>query len=157
MITMLLGGMWHGASWNFIIWGGLHGMYLVIQNLFTSNYELKPKKLVKLVKVLFIYSVVSLTWVFFRSNDLDDSIYIIQNIFNLDGYSFSAVSEKFYVVKGAFLICILVILEAASFRVNALEYAKRSPLFLVLSMASLLVFISLFGTFESNSFIYFQF
>jgi alginate O-acetyltransferase complex protein AlgI len=157
MITMLLGGMWHGASWNFIIWGGLHGMYLIIQNYFTSNYEFKFKYIVNFVKILFTFSVVSLTWVFFRSNDLHDSMYIVKNIFNYNGYIFSGVTEKFHVVKGIFLICTLVTIEIISFKINPLKIANKSPLFLILSTASLLVLISLFGTFESNSFIYFQF
>ena len=161
MATMLLGGMWHGASWNFIIWGGLHGLDLVIQHLFNSNnnykLEFKSNNYVKAVKILFIFGIVSLTWIFFRSNNLQDSIYIFEKIFNFNDYNFSDVTEKFYVVKGLFLILFLIFCEAISFRINVMNAINRCSLSSVFLLAFMLVFISLFGTFESNSFIYFQF
>ena len=157
MITMLLGGLWHGASWNFIVWGGLHGAYQVFQNTMPNNIQFKLQKLVKTFKILAVYSVITLTWIFFRSSNFDESISVIWKIFDFAEYSFASVSEKFYVVKGAFLILVLITLEFFSFRINALKMGRDSPLFLTISMSCLIVFIALFGTFESNSFIYFQF
>jgi D-alanyl-lipoteichoic acid acyltransferase DltB (MBOAT superfamily) len=85
MITMLLGGLWHGASWNFVIWGGLHGLYLSIHKLF-----LKGKKIslgnIKRISPRFIFSVlltnvlVVFTWLFFRSQDFEETKLIIEKL-----------------------------------------------------------------------------
>jgi alginate O-acetyltransferase complex protein AlgI len=70
MITMLLGGLWHGASWTFVVWGGLHGFYLVLQR---GLNRVVPKRLsnlrlLRLPVALLTFLVVSATWVFFRAH-----------------------------------------------------------------------------------------
>ncbi len=66
MITMLLGGLWHGASWNFVIWGGLHGAALVIERMFGETGEGKLR-LPAVLAWLITFHFVCLTWVFFRA------------------------------------------------------------------------------------------
>ena len=92
MIVFLVSGLWHGASWNFVIWGALHGMYQLVGS------ELKPlrnriKTLFKInqegvmykgYQIIFTFVLVSFAWVFFRSNSLSDSIYIVKNMFVLN-------------------------------------------------------------------------
>ncbi|TXS89409.1 MBOAT family O-acyltransferase [Parahaliea aestuarii] len=80
MITMLLGGLWHGASWNFVIWGALHGLYLVINHTWT--------RLVKVHLPWFIswgltFLVVVIAWVFFRATSFDAAIRIIEAMLTL--------------------------------------------------------------------------
>jgi len=66
MITMLLGGLWHGASWNFVLWGGLHGAALVVERVFGLGG--KPgSRLCAAVAWVVTFHFVCLTWVFFRS------------------------------------------------------------------------------------------
>ena len=70
MITMLLGGLWHGASWNFVVWGGLHGLYLVTHKLLragTVATNEPDRRDVPAIGVTF--TLVSLTWIFFRAPD----------------------------------------------------------------------------------------
>lgn len=65
ILTMLIGGLWHGAGWNFVIWGGLHGAYLVINNIYRIH-----NKFIKLPNIIYgvlTFSVVSFAWIFFRS------------------------------------------------------------------------------------------
>ncbi|WP_229731276.1 MBOAT family O-acyltransferase [Hyunsoonleella pacifica] len=71
LITMLLGGLWHGSSWNFVIWGAIHGLLLSLE----KRFNLIPKKYT-LLKNLFIFSLVSLVWIFFRALSFDDSVLI---------------------------------------------------------------------------------
>lgn len=90
-ITMLLGGLWHGASWNFIIWGGLHGMWLAFERMvaglkfwekaknFLENY--KPSRILSLLYSVWIFFLVSALWIFFRSPDLKTAMLIFQNMF----------------------------------------------------------------------------
>jgi alginate O-acetyltransferase complex protein AlgI len=75
LITMLLGGLWHGASWNFVIWGGLHGVALVVERLLGVTGE--PGQHSRIPKVLWWFVTlhfVCLTWVFFRASDFDTAI-----------------------------------------------------------------------------------
>lgn len=73
MVTMVLGGMWHGASWRFVIWGAIHGLVLSIEKLFPR--WIKPPEgtsfAVRLLKIFVTFQVVSLAWIFFRSPDMD--------------------------------------------------------------------------------------
>ena len=71
---MLLGGMWHGANWTFIMWGGLHGLYLVINHLW-RNFGLRD--LPSFISIGLTFVAVSLSWVFFRANDFDHAVNIL--------------------------------------------------------------------------------
>jgi D-alanyl-lipoteichoic acid acyltransferase DltB (MBOAT superfamily) len=74
MTTMLLGGLWHGASWNFVIWGALHGGVLAIERLWR---EYKPKGVPNLPPILGIvitFHIVTLGWIFFRSTSFADAL-----------------------------------------------------------------------------------
>lgn len=76
MLTMLLGGLWHGASWQFVIWGGLHGSYLVAQRWWegTSAYRrVAGLPGIRVVGALGTFLLVCLAWVFFRANTLADA------------------------------------------------------------------------------------
>lgn len=70
MITMLLGGLWHGASFNFIIWGGLHGIYLIVQR-FISTHKFILSKVI-------IFILVTLTWIPFRAITLSDTLLVFK-------------------------------------------------------------------------------
>lgn len=72
LITMLLGGLWHGASWNFLIWGALHGGYLSLERLMGKKgfYHRLPKAL----RVAFTFGLVLVSWVFFRAADLPSAL-----------------------------------------------------------------------------------
>jgi len=71
-ITMLLGGLWHGASWNFVIWGGIHGGVLAAERL-AENAGWRPR-LPGIVRTLSTFTVVLVAWVFFRARDLDAAV-----------------------------------------------------------------------------------
>lgn len=167
LLTMLIGGLWHGASWNFIIWGGIHGIALIAQRLWHKCYTGNTRfslwdailsgRVFKLLQIIFTFGVVCLAWVFFRSSNLDDALYIINKLFQFNDYDISGVTQKFHVVKGAIIIGFLVFFEALSFRVNLIKLERKYPYITMIWSAGILVLISLFGTFGNNSFIYFQF
>ena len=69
MITMLLGGLWHGPSWRFITWGGLHGGALAFHKLVTEKFDLDSKRW-KIAGVVITFHFVCFCWIFFRANDL---------------------------------------------------------------------------------------
>ncbi|GHT10075.1 alginate O-acetyltransferase [Bacteroidia bacterium] len=82
-ITMLLGGLWHGASYKFIIWGGLHGIILVIEKWWKQQVagRLAWLRVPRVVGVLVTFHVVAFTWIFFRAADLDTALMFISRIF----------------------------------------------------------------------------
>ncbi|MBK9294690.1 MAG: MBOAT family protein [Oligoflexia bacterium] len=77
-ITMLLGGLWHGANWTFIIWGALHGIYLIINHLWK---EFGNAKLSPFVAKMITFLLVVIAWVFFRSPDMATSFLILNKMF----------------------------------------------------------------------------
>jgi alginate O-acetyltransferase complex protein AlgI len=74
MLTMLLGGLWHGASWNFVVWGGLHGLFLVIERPFLASPRSRAagrSRPARLAHVLVTFIGVCVAWTIFRSDGLD--------------------------------------------------------------------------------------
>jgi alginate O-acetyltransferase complex protein AlgI len=88
MITMLLGGLWHGAGWTFVIWGGLHGVYLVINHGWrhlTGGTESAASNWRKALSIGLTFVAVVVAWVPFRSPDLDSTLRIWAGMFALNG------------------------------------------------------------------------
>ena len=88
MVTMLLGGLWHGASWNFVLWGGLHGAYLAVERQLRTMYprfwESKSYP-VLLLRLLLVFNITALTWVFFRSSSFSNAIKVFHNLLAVFG------------------------------------------------------------------------
>ncbi len=84
LITMLLGGLWHGANWNFILWGGMHGVALALDKIKNAvlrrpkNYE--SKGFLRFVGIIITFHLVCLSWIFFRQSSLEDAIAMILQI-----------------------------------------------------------------------------
>lgn len=104
MITMLLGGLWHGASWTFVTWGGLHGLYLLINHswksiLKTSGISLKYKLLSIHFSRLLTFIAVVVAWVFFRAETFGGASIILKSMVGINGFAF----PKSYLSKFNFL------------------------------------------------------
>lgn len=87
-IVFLLSGLWHGASWTFVIWGVLNGFYRLTQELIKKackpvefNYQFLYK-IKNIMKIICTYGLICFSWIFFRANNIHDAIYIINNVFN---------------------------------------------------------------------------
>lgn len=106
MITMLLGGLWHGAAWTFIVWGGLQGALLIIHRQWTSlTKSLKLPKTNHLIGVFLTFYCICIGWIFFRSQNFHDALIVLKSfiLFNNNG------SENL-VSKTAFIIFIPLII-----------------------------------------------
>lgn len=79
MLVMLFGGLWHGSSWNFVIWGAIHGLFLAAERL--AGEQSFYKKLPKTVRVITTFIIVVFSWVFFRASDLPSAIAYLQAMF----------------------------------------------------------------------------
>ena len=158
MLTMLLGGLWHGANWTFVFWGFLHGLYLVVERLLKPFRGFIPKNiLISGLTILLVYSLTNLAWIFFRSSDFNTAMVIIHKLITLEGFAPSQVTNKFLILKGGLLISILICTELLDLKWNLNQALVKRPIFRAISFAILLWLIALFGTFGAQSFIYFQF
>ena len=82
LVTFLVSGLWHGASWTFVIWGGLHGLGQIIEKEWKKRFPGSGKKR-RLPGILMTFAFVSVTWIFFRANSLSDAWYVLTHM--LDG------------------------------------------------------------------------
>lgn len=86
LLTMLIGGLWHGANWTFVVWGAYHGVLLIINRRWNEQWEQLPK----LVQQAITFLLVVVGWVFFRSTDLSMASSLLQKMAWLDGGDGSA-------------------------------------------------------------------
>ena len=93
MITMLLGGLWHGAGWTFVIWGGLHGLYLVVNHAWrAARHRWLPRELIgpvpaRVLAQLLTFFVVVIAWVFFRAESFSAARVMLEGMAGLHGIS----------------------------------------------------------------------
>lgn len=180
LITFLTSGLWHGAGWTFIIWGGLHGVYL-ISGLATKRLRQKIVNVTKLnrlpkihslIQILYVFTLACISWVFFRAASVKDAGYYLINIFsgwrdilqNLSNSDF--VQSKIFMNfrPAEFLIAMLAIIFLIIVEYIQEKYGSISALLLrrsifIQALASWLLLLSIivFGIFTSKGFIYFQF
>ena len=156
MITMFLGGLWHGASWNFIIWGGLHGIYLGFERLTNFPKYIESKSNIqKLISAFISFNLVCLAWIFFRAETLVKSVGIISRIFEIDFFMNLKIKDTNIFIAIIFNIIIFIALEKTVKNISQnklLKTLKISFIHLVL-----ITLILLFGVNEGSQFIYFQF
>lgn len=85
-LTMLLGGLWHGAAWNFILWGALHGGALAVERFFKEKFPSAKEQSVfgKIISTVLVFHFVCFTWIFFRSVGFDTASAFIASVLKFD-------------------------------------------------------------------------
>ena len=107
MITMLLGGLWHGASWMFIIWGGLHGILLAVERLskkIVPSHPFLEKTPVLILKAFLTYLCVCVTWVFFRAQNIGQSFLMSKAMFGVSAQD----AQRVVKTDDLLLLCVLM-------------------------------------------------
>ncbi|MBK5223886.1 MAG: MBOAT family protein [Acidimicrobiia bacterium] len=155
-LTMLLGGLWHGAAWTFVIWGALHGGFLVAERVISARWEPRgfDERLVKAGQWLLTFHLVCFGWIFFRAETLTDAIDVIEQIL-VGGGTGSLVTAL-----AVFTIVAMVASQFVPVRaVRRVEVAfAASPLVVhALALAGGLLVIDALGPQGVAPFIYFQF
>jgi alginate O-acetyltransferase complex protein AlgI len=172
-IVFLISGLWHGANWTFIIWGALHGFYLVFA-LFTKNFQEKFNKLLHLDKIPFLsvlttFALVTYAWIFFRANDVRSALYISKHIFtgipvlfqklllHQSIFEYLGLTKKDLILS-VFLIFFLETIHYIQNKRNISEIFLQKPFYIRWSIYYGFVLVIVFwGVFENRQFIYFQF
>lgn len=156
MITMLLGGLWHGAAWTFVVWGGLHGFYLVIERILRSKIQLKLNAVNGIFLAILTYIMVNFTWVFFRAREFSVAKNMIASMLfiNDDG---NKIIQTFDVVKVFLLITILFICHWLMRNTSMKEVSIKIQPWVLGIVWAIMVFLIVISQGNSEQFIYFQF
>lgn len=92
MITFLLSGLWHGASWTFILWGGVHGFVVVLERIFNN----KLSKLPRTLRTVLTFALINIFWVLFRAENFEKAMNIYRGLFNFDYFGFDQLKTVAY-------------------------------------------------------------
>jgi alginate O-acetyltransferase complex protein AlgI len=159
VIVMFLGGLWHGAAWTFVVWGLLHGFYLVIEHAsraligeraWTGNFA------VKLLLGLITYGAVCLAWVFFRASDFTVATRMLRGMFGGHPHGDAILATREMLQIG--IVTFFMILAHWSLRETNVETAvTRLPRWVVTAAWALMACAIILTQGSSNAFIYFQF
>jgi alginate O-acetyltransferase complex protein AlgI len=156
MLTMLLGGLWHGAAWTFMVWGGLHGVYLILEKLQKRYLPFKITKWNGIFLAFITFTCVNITWVFFRAREFDTAWNMIKSMFYMQSNG-EKILDTFSIVKVSTLIGMLFMCHWVMRNTSMREVSKKiSPLVLGIVWA-LLFFLIVIAQGSGEQFIYFQF
>ena len=167
MLTFLLSGLWHGADWTFLAWGGLHGLARVGEDRLGLSRRVSASAFVRALRVLGVFLFTGAAWVFFRADSLGDALYVLGHLFSgitsPAAYLHAALAftgEHLFLSKKILLaaLALLTAFDLANLRGDAYALLDRQPrplrwgLYLAVGMLTLL-----FHYHGDVSFIYFQF
>jgi alginate O-acetyltransferase complex protein AlgI len=183
MVTMLLGGLWHGASWTFVVWGGLHGLYLCIERLFRprpvkggapqeggeNEMEAAPVVVASLAPAFFrrrstqrffaallTFFLINITWVFFRATDFSTAWRLLASMFGR-GAEGAALLQTIDIIKVGVITVLLLATHWYMRQKTVLELTSRLKWYVVgVAWAAMLILL-IWSQESSSSFIYFQF
>ncbi|MCF8266812.1 MAG: MBOAT family protein [Ignavibacteriales bacterium] len=79
-VTMLLGGLWHGANWKFVVWGGIHGLVLAIEKFLNFPAWVGKNKITRIIGILITFHIANLCWIFFRADSFETGMIMINQI-----------------------------------------------------------------------------
>ncbi len=155
-LTMLLGGLWHGAAWRFVVWGGLHGLYLVVERALRPVLALgrwTRTRPARLLAGALTFALVCVAWVFFRAADFDAAMRLVGAMFGA-GEQASRMHAEYYPALG---VVGLLLLSHGLGRNTSWEQlgARLNPYVTAALLAVMLFFICISS--DSRAFIYFQF
>lgn len=156
-LTMLLGGLWHGAGWPFVIWGGLHGTYLALERARGREVtvdEPSPRRPREVAAAVWTFALVCLAWVFFRSLSLADALGVLAAIGDVSG---PALAGGDAVILVAMIVAALAIDVATMKIVHPVDLLRRRPAVTGLAIGISVLLIVLFSGHDPIPFIYFQF
>ena len=177
MITMLLGGLWHGASWTFVVWGALHGIYLCAERLvrekFTGNLKLAGKgselqkaslipgisannTLSNFLLALITFFLINVTWVFFRASDFTTAWRMLTAMFGQTDNG-NAVLPTLDIIKITVVIILTIIFHWFMRNTTVLQVAQKTKWWLLGGIWAILIIAIIVSQKTGGSFIYFQF
>ena len=159
MLTMLLGGLWHGAAWTFVAWGGLHGAYLVAERLLRKwfgHLAVWQRWPVRVGLALLTYALVNVTWVFFRARDFATARRVLGAMLGAatDG---APVLSSWRIVGAAGTVGAILLVHAYMRERDLHTEVQRLPVLAAGALWGIMAFLIAITQGGSDAFIYFQF
>jgi len=157
MVTMLLGGLWHGASWTFVVWGGLHGLYLAAERSLRQRFSTwSPGLAARVALALLTYALINLTWVFFRAEDFPSAWLMLASLVGVHAGA-AALLNTIHLVEVGIVISALVTTHYLMRERTLESVVARLPAWLVGVALAAMLFLLAVTQGGGNAFIYFQF
>jgi alginate O-acetyltransferase complex protein AlgI len=156
MLTMLLGGLWHGANWNFVIWGAYHGGLLSLERLAgRQRFQEPPSVWIYPFRAIMTFILVTIGWLFFRAATFEDSRYVLQQMF-------TRMTGPGDILIPAWLLCLVgfsLFVALAEEKWQCVERLARGPTWAYSAVVvALLCCVELIGVTDKQiPFVYFQF
>jgi hypothetical protein len=174
MMTFLLSGLWHGAAWNFVAWGGLHGGLILTERLWNRSEVLRVNDLpggrdllprpAVLLRILITFTLTCVTWIFFRAAGMRDALTVLRKIvtesFNPAAYqSFSAVFDESPLggIVPILMVSFVLVEWLQRHQLHPLMIGKWSQPLRWLAYTGMLWLTMYWGTWSTGQFVYFQF
>ena len=160
-IVWMLTGLWHGASWNFIIWGLYFGVILIIEKYFLNKVL---EKLPKVIRIIYTSFVVMISFIIFSSNNLDSAFTIIKGLFSFKSLSLSNNFILYYVKSYGFILIMGIIFSTPLIK-NIIEKLRSKKILnniiniieVIVILLILLIVTSMLIDSSYNPFLYFRF
>jgi alginate O-acetyltransferase complex protein AlgI len=160
LLTMLLGGLWHGAAWTFVVWGGLHGFYLIGERLLSKSFGRSPiwqHPVLRVALMLLTFTLICFTWVFFRATSFAQAMTIVQAMVTFSGKSATLfLGSKDILTASGIVAAILGIHWCCKDR-SLEQIVTKLPWWVVSSSLAAMLYAIATLPGEDRSFIYFQF
>jgi len=159
MLTMLLGGLWHGAAWTFVVWGGLHGAYLCIERFLRGrigHWPVWERWLTRIALALLTYVLVNLTWVFFRAQDFPTAWRVLSAMLLVDTNG-KPLLDTWAAWSTAVTIGMMLVVHWWMRSRELHAEVQRVPAWLVGLVCGAMMFLIAITQSDSDAFIYFQF
>ncbi len=163
VIVMFLGGLWHGANYTFIVWGLLHGAYLVGQNICGRTVQpvLESNPITRwslpALQIGAVFCLTLLAWVFFRAATIDQAWTIVKTVFFWSSPWMGLASDPFLLLKGGSVILIVLCVDWLTEWEWSRNIYQSNAILRACGVLLALWSIAFVGTFEGAAFIYFQF
>jgi alginate O-acetyltransferase complex protein AlgI len=157
MCTMLIGGLWHGASWTFVVWGGLHGLYLSAERTLRHPFRgYHPGRFGKLMLGLLTFLLVAIAWVFFRARTFGQAMTVITGLFGGNHHALPLVPGIYLITTTVIVVGLLLAHSMLRNQTLEMAIARLNPITLT-ALWTTMAFAVVIQHGESNGFIYFQF
>ena len=155
LLTMLIGGLWHGSSWNFVIWGGIHGLFLSLEKYTFTKLKIKT---FNAFGYIYTFFVVLISWIFFRAPDFQSAKTIITEIFKFN-YGPLFIGDINAFVNALLLLSLGFFIDLKIFKsdTSVEDYGARFSTFQLSLIVSLFILILCLFYSSAENFIYFQF
>ena len=159
MTTMLIGGLWHGASWTFVVWGGLHGLYLAAERWLVArlgHHRFWKKLPAKIMLAVITYFLINITWVFFRAADFSMAwrMLVTMLTFVTDG---EKVLPTVFVLQTFITIGLMLVIHWRMRDRQLHDVIGRLPAWLTGAVWGVMIMLIIITQGGSDAFIYFQF